>query len=65
MADPCPKCEYIHTSTDAYAVGRFDPTSEPAYQSSVDPDAPLRTTRAEAVADTCRYRTRPTEGDPT
>lgn len=28
MADPCPKCGHIHTSTDAYAVGRFDPTSE-------------------------------------
>ena len=50
----CPACSHIHTSTDARGVDRFAPTPH-VYRADF-PGAPLRPTRAEAVADMCRRR---------
>jgi hypothetical protein len=38
------------------AVGRFSPDGPTGYRASTAPDAPLRETRAEAVADEWAYR---------
>jgi hypothetical protein len=38
-------------SDAAVAVGRFDPDGPLGYRARTAPDAPLRATRAEAVAD--------------
>lgn len=49
----CPSCGHIHTSTDARAVGRFNPTRD-GYRAQSG--GPLRATRAEAEEDECRAR---------
>ena len=52
---PCPLCQQVHTSRDAYAVGRFNPAGSSGYR-AVYPGSPLRETRAQAEADLCAHR---------
>ena len=51
----CRRCGRIHTSRDAYAVGRFNPAGSSGYR-AVYPGSPLRETRAQAEADLCAHR---------
>ena len=55
MTAACPICRHVHTSRDAYAVGRFTPDGPQGYRAATA-GTPLRATRAEAVADECRER---------
>jgi len=48
---PCNLCTYQHTPDLVRAVGRFQ--SGPIGYRAVTLDAPLRATRAEAMADAC------------
>lgn len=47
--------ERIQHSQMAYAVGRFDPLGVRGYRAATMPDAPLRDTREEAIADEIAY----------
>ena len=51
MMTPCNLCTYPHTPDLVRAVDRFQPG--PAGYRAVTLDAPLRATRAEAMADAC------------
>lgn len=57
-APVCPDCGYIHTSTDARAVGRF--TSTPTYVAATA-GTPARSTREQAESDECAGRRRPAD----
>ena len=50
---------WIIGSDWARAVGRFNPEGPDGYRAATMPDAPLRETRDEAVADELQYRARP------
>lgn len=52
----CPHCHHVHQSNDAIAIGLFRPGGPLGYRSRTVPDAPIRTTRAAAEADTCNAR---------
>lgn len=55
MTATCPTCHHVHTTRDAYAVGRFDPHGPTGYRAATA-GTPPRATRAEAIADECRAR---------
>lgn len=48
----CPDCQTIHGADAARTVGRFNPGGPSGYRSRLG--GPLRPTRAEAIADTCK-----------
>lgn len=52
---PCPRCDHTHAGDWATVVGRFAPDGPHGYQSTIDPDAPLRDTREQAVRDGCDH----------
>ena len=55
----CPNCHLIHATDWAVAVDRWRPEGPAGYRARY-PDAPLRATRAEAIADMCaRYAVLP------
>ena len=54
MNPSCPECDHTHTTTDTIAVGRFLPAG-PQYRAQYV-NSPLRTTRAAAERDMCRFR---------
>jgi hypothetical protein len=55
---PCPRCDRVHASDMAYAVGRF--TGDVTYQAATA-GTPPRRTRAEAEDDECRHKAPPTD----
>lgn len=55
MKPPCTHCHHVHTSTDTFAMHRFDPTTPTTYRAAYL-FAVERATRAEAEADMCRFR---------
>lgn len=52
VAPACPHCHLIHATDWAVAVDRWRPEGPAGYRARY-PDAPLRATRAEAIADMC------------
>ena len=54
--ETCGVCGFQHAGSDSAAVGRFAPDGPSGYRSTLAPFAPIRATRAEAVADTCLWR---------
>ena len=55
----CPHCHLIHATDWAVAVDRWRPEGPAGYRARY-PDAPLRATRAGAIADMCaRYAVLP------
>ena len=59
VAPACPHCHLIHVTDWAVAVDRWRPEGPAGYRARY-PDAPLRATRAEAIADMCaRYAVLP------
>ena len=52
MMTPCNLCTYAHTPDLVRAVNRFHLGGSTGYR-AVTLDAPLRATRAEAMADAC------------
>lgn len=48
----CQTCHHHHLPTWVYAEGRFHRNGPIKYRARI-PDAPLRATRAEAMADAC------------
>jgi hypothetical protein len=52
----CAHCGHIHGAADAPAVDRFSTDGPVGYRAVNVPDAPLRPTRAEAIADACAHR---------
>ena len=59
----CPDCDSTHFAGQAAAVGRFRTEGPIGYQSLTAPDAPIRETRAEAIADGCLYMQRKLAAD--
>ena len=61
MKAPCDSCRYVHSTSDARAVGRFggDPMFVAAHA-----ETPPRVTRAEAEADECAWRQAQTTSAP-
>ena len=55
LVTACPRCNRVHGSDAATIVGRFSPDGPTGYRAATAPDAPLRETRAEAVADQCAW----------
>lgn len=52
----CAACGFIHSRMDTRAIGRFSPEGATRYRSTLVPDASIRATRSEAIADTCAWR---------
>lgn len=53
MNPVCPHCGHVHTEySSTVVIGRF--TDSPRYRAHY-PNAPLRSTRAQAHADACAY----------
>lgn len=52
MKPPCAKCHQIHSPDWVRADDRFNAYGAEGYRART-PDAPLRATRAEAMADAC------------
>ena len=55
LAIACPRCNRVHGSDAAVVVGRFTDGGPTHFRAATAPDAPLRATRAEAVADQCAW----------
>ena len=53
----CPHCHLIHATDWAVAVDRWRPEGPTGYRATGMPDAPLRATRDQAIADRCAYTT--------
>lgn len=53
----CTKCNTVHPSNLARAIGRFNPNGPLGYRAAMGgPAAPLRATRAEAEQDACQQQ---------
>ncbi|MGV3564180.1 MAG: hypothetical protein ACO1ON_12960 [Nocardioides sp.] len=48
-------CGWTHDASEVRAIGRFAPGGPLGYRAWSVPDAPLRTTRAEAERDYCQH----------